>query len=202
MTWTPARRPGAAQWVPALLALAVLALALTACKPGRSVSDVFPEPIQPATTCAVDGMLLMNHPGPKGQIVFNDGTRAFTCDVREVFEALYDPEQAHRIAKAFAQPFDGRDWAVPYKDGWAEVHGLFYVLGSRQMGHMGPTLVPFRERGAAQAFVAQQGGRLLEGSALTAETVSAYVREARAALRGMNMQASGGHGHAPPPPQH
>ena len=179
-----------------LLGMVLLVLAFAGCKRGGSVAEAFPEPIQATTTCAVDGMLLMNHPGPKGQIVFKDGTRAFYCDVREVFEALYDPEQAHRIARAFVQPFDGRDWQVAYKDGWAEVRELTYVLGSRQMGHMGPTLVPFREHERAQAFVQEQGGHLVTGPALTAEAVSAYVREARAALRGMSMQHSDDSGHA------
>lgn len=179
-----------------LLAVPVL---LAACEREGTVADAFPEPIAADTACAVDGMLLRPHPGPKGQIVHADGTRSFYCDVREVFEALHDPEQGHRVARAFVQPMDGRAWAG-HDDGWADARELIYVLGSRRMGHMGPTLVPFRERPAAQEFMAGHGGRVVTAADLTAEAVAAYVREARRTLRDMQVGAApagNGGGHDP-----
>lgn len=187
----------------ALLLAALLALGLAACKRHTPIAQAFPEPIGASTTCAVDGMLLSNHPGPKGQVVYKDGTRAYFCDVRELWEALYDPEQAHRIAQAYVQPMDGRDWG-PHPDGWADAHTLRYVLGSRRMGHMGPTMAPFREQAAAHAFMAEQGGRLVAAADLTAEAVAAYAEEVRGTLRGMDM--AGGrdatHMHKPGTPPH
>lgn len=178
----------------ALLAVAVVAaLALTACERQSRIADAFAEPIVAGTTCAADGMLLLNHPGPKGQIVYTDGSRAFFCDVREVFEALHDPEQAHRVATAFVQPMDGRSWES-HPDGWADAQGLVYVLGSARMGHMGPTMVPFHAEDAARGFMAEHGGRMLAARDLTEPAVAAYVREARNALRQMDMSGGTGNG--------
>jgi hypothetical protein len=52
------------------------------------------------------------------------------------------------------------------------------------MGAMGPTLVPFRERGQAEAFVAAHGGRLVDFDHIDATLLEAHARRTREMLRG------------------
>jgi copper chaperone NosL len=181
------RRWAAPAPAPALaVLLLVLLAALTGCERKQELAAAFPQSVTADTACAVDGMLLLNHPGPKAQIVHSDGTRTFYCDVREALEARHDPEQGHTVAQVFVQPMDGRDWAAR-PDGWAELERLHLVLGSRRMGHMGPTVVPFRQRAAADAFSAAEGGRVLAAAELTGAVVTAYAAEVRAVLRDLRM---------------
>ncbi|HSI96094.1 MAG TPA: nitrous oxide reductase accessory protein NosL, partial [Methylophilaceae bacterium] len=61
------------------LALALsLAAALVACsKPEAAVQ---PLAIQTGTACSMDGMILADFPGPKGQIHYASGAPDFFCD--------------------------------------------------------------------------------------------------------------------------
>ena len=167
----------------ALTGWLAVSLAVTACEGKRRVSEAFPRNLGADTACSVDGMLLMSHPGPKGQVELKDGSALFFCDAKELFQALYDPNQSHRIARAFAQPMDGREWGA-YADGWEEVNKLIFVLGSRRAGSMGPAIVPFRTGQAARDFAHGEGGWVLAGSALTAQVVADYIRDAREQMRG------------------
>jgi copper chaperone NosL len=45
------------------------------------------------TVCALDGMLLWDYPGPKGQIHYEQGPPDFFCDTMEIFALYLRPEQ-------------------------------------------------------------------------------------------------------------
>jgi copper chaperone NosL len=165
-----------------LAGIAAVLLLASGCEGKRPVSEAFPQDIRVETACYVDGMLLMSHPGPKGQMELKDGSALFFCDTKELFQALHDPNMSHRIARAYAQPMDGREWGA-YPNGWEEVGRLTYVLGSRRTGSMGPTIVPFRGEQAARDFAAAEGGWILAGSDLTAQIVADYLRDVQEQLR-------------------
>ncbi len=168
----------AGAWAATLLALAIV----SACERKAPLADAFPATLTAESTCAVDGMLLMEQPGPKGQLLLSDGERLFYCDVRELFEALHDADLSHRILAAYAQPMDGRPWGS-HADGWADARELTYVMGSERWGAMGPTLVPFRSVAAAHRFRDTHGGAVRPAPELTAQVMRAYAREAHEAMR-------------------
>lgn len=161
-----------------------------ACERKEQLAEVFPQALASASVCANDGMLLMQHRGPKGQIRLDDGEVRLYCDTKEFFEALYDADLSHRIAKSWVQPFDDRAWAA-HSDGWAEPGGLVYVFGSRLQGSMGPTIVPFSKAEAAHGFIAQYDGRMLAASELSADVVAHYRREIREGMRATDMLTHG-----------
>lgn len=165
---------------------AALALALgvaAGCHRQESpVAQAFAAPLTAADTCAVDGMILMEHPGPKGQVLLPDGTRRYYCDLKEMFGEWFDPERTPAGSVAFVQAMDGRAWA-PHADGWVRAAQARYVLGSPLAGAMGPTLVPFRAQEAAEAFIARHGGRLVAYQALDADVLARYAGEVRGMMR-------------------
>jgi copper chaperone NosL len=144
---------------PRYLAPALLALALAACGKGAEA------PLQAAdfdrdTSCALDGMLLADYPGPKAQIVFEGAKPEFFCDTVEMFSIYLKPEQQRRVRALFVQDMGKADWNAP-RGNWIDAKSAFYVHGSKKRGAMGPTLASFAQEDAAKAFASQHGGKVL-----------------------------------------
>ena len=143
-----------------LAALAGLMIAwLGGCTDTRQSSPA-PVDLTPDVACAVDGMLLAVHHGPKSQLLRADGSRAFYCDTKEIFTELLDPVRRRRVAGAWFQTLDNHAWEA-HGDGWAAPDSLLFVAGSGRMGPMGPTLAPFTSETGAQRFVDDHGGRIV-----------------------------------------
>jgi copper chaperone NosL len=176
---------------PAVLLVAVLLL-LAACerKPGSETAT--PKVLTRAAVSIDDGMILLDYPGPKGQLQRRGGETEYFCDTPGLLRAMRDPARANGVAGAFVQAFDGRAWDS-YTDGWVPMAAPHYVIGSDRMGAMGPTIVPFVERSAADAFAARHGGEVVTYEALTAERLEAHARMAGEAFRrgGMTGHMSG-----------
>ena len=110
------------------------------------------------------GMNLLEHPGPKGQILaagliepvwFSSArdTIAFTMlpDERKDIQAIYVSD----MGKAAS-------WDNPGPDNWVEARKAVFVIESRIKGGMGGAeTVPFSDRAAAEKFVADNGGRIV-----------------------------------------
>jgi copper chaperone NosL len=156
-----------------VLAAFAIALALAACDRagGPGAAAFVPLEIGPGSTCALDGMLLADYPGPKAQIHY-EGTAApeFFCDTVELFSMLLKPEQVRVVKAAFVQDMGQADWDrpqghwIPAKDGW-------YVLGSKRHGSMGPTIASFAQEAAAKKFAAEHGGKVLPFAEIKADMV-------------------------------
>ena len=150
-----------------LLALAALA-PLAACSEQRAGSaSVAPVEITRSTSCELDGMLLMDYPGPKGQIHYADSPRPyFYCDTVETLNVLLLPEQVRKVTAVYVQDMGKADWDNP-KGAWIDARNALYVQGSKRKGSMGPTFATFSEEADAQAFIQQYGGKLLRMSEIT-----------------------------------
>lgn len=166
-----------------LLVLALLLLLPIGCKTAPPEQQAKPLLLTRAAVSADDGMILLDHPGPKGQLLRRDGATDYYCDTPGLLRAMADPERASKIATAFVQPFDDREWKS-YADGWVEASRAVYVMGSRKMGGMGPTLVPFLDAGKAEIFVTANGGRILKYADINGETLRQVALLARSQLRG------------------
>lgn len=148
------------------LILLFMLAALAACEPAPG--PVTPQELAPGTACVLDGMLLLDYPGPKAQIHYADGTVEFFCDTVEMFSLVLRPEQKRRIRAVYTQDMGKEDWRQP-RAGWIEARGAFYVAGSKLRGSMGPTFAAFARREDAEAFIKQHGGKLLRFEEVTPE---------------------------------
>lgn len=147
----------------------ILALALLACN--RQPISVAPQEIKAGTACSLDGMVLADFPGPKGQIHYANGEPDFFCDTFELFSIYLQPEQKKRITGIFTQDMGKSDWEKPH-DHWIDAKKAFYVLGSRKTGSMGPTLASFALQSDAEAFARNNGGQVLRFDQVTLDMVS------------------------------
>ncbi len=148
------------------LSLAMIVLALTACgKPAGSEAPVSLDP-SAGTYCSLDGMILAEHPGPKGQIRYTDGAVDYFCDTVELLSSLLQPEQARGVKGVYVQDMAQADWQKPVGH-WIDAKTAFYVADSKVHGSMGPTLASFAQRPDAERFAAQQGGKVLAFSEIT-----------------------------------
>jgi copper chaperone NosL len=107
------------------------------------------------TTSAVGhfcGMNLMEHVGPKGQIILASRAEpVWFSSARKDIRAIYVSD----MAKA-------PSWEEPGTTNWVEARKAVFVIESQMMGGMGaPETVPFSDRAAAEKFVAENGGRVV-----------------------------------------
>jgi len=158
--------------IPPLLAhtavLLIVATLLAACG-NQADTGVAPVEIAQDSSCALDGMLLADYPGPKAQIHY-DGTPEpeFFCDTMEMFSLYLKPEQARKVKAIYVQDLDKTTWEAP-KGAWIDAKAAFYVVGSKKRGAMGPTIPSFGTRAGAQKFAEGNGGKVYPFAQLTAD---------------------------------
>ena len=138
--------------------LVVAMLGLNACDQKEPV--VQPMSLKQGASCSLDGMLLMDYPGPKAQIHYDIGEPDFFCDTMEMFSIYLRPEQQKRIRAIYTHDMGKASWEAPREE-WIDAKKAFYVLGSKKMGGMGPTLASFAKQEDAQAFAKTNGGKVL-----------------------------------------
>ena len=152
-----------------LLAALPLSL-LQGCSPSEDKPPA-PAEIQAGASCDLDGMLLSDYPGPKGQIYYvGEPKVSWFCDTVELLSTLLAPEQQRSVRAAYVQDMAKADWDQP-RGHWMDARQAWYVLGSRRQGSMGPTLASLGSEAAAQAFAAQHGGRVLPYAQIRPEMV-------------------------------
>lgn len=160
--------PSAPSRARASLACALLLFVVACGTPQRTLTAL--EPTR-ATVCALDGMLLADFPGPKGQIQYEKGDPDFFCDTFELLSIYLRPEQQKRIAAVFTQDMAKADWTTPAGN-WIDARSAYYVFGSDMQGSMGPTAASFARAEDAQAFARQHGGKVVRLADITLEMVS------------------------------
>jgi len=164
MTQLSSRRQAGIRFLPFMLG----ALLLTAC--GEPAKPTQPREIAADTSCALDGMILQDFPGPKAQIHYDQGEPDFFCDTREMFSIFLRPEQKKRIVAIYTQDMGKADWNRP-EGQWIDARSAFYVVGSPRRGSMGPTVPSFAREGDARTFAKQYGGKVLPFSGITIDMV-------------------------------
>ena len=152
--------------VAAAVLLAALAAACT-----KQEAPVRPIEINAGTSCSLDGMLLMDYPGPKAQIQYDRGEPDFFCDTMEMFSIYLRPEQKKRVKALFTQDMGKASWDKP-QGNWIDAKSAYYVVGSKKLGAMGPTLAAFARQEDAQAFSRQYGGKVLRFDQVTLDMVA------------------------------
>ncbi len=105
-------------------------------------------------------MTVVNHSGPKGQIILTDKPQAlWFTSVRDTIAFTHSPEEPKNIAAIYVNDMSNANWDNPGADNWIEAKKAWYVLGSDRSGGMGaPEAVPFSSKEKATLFANQQGG--------------------------------------------
>lgn len=152
-----------------MLALAGLVM-LAGCGKSEQVATVQPLEISRDTACSLDGMILSDFPGPKAQILYEQGNPDFFCDTVEMFSIYLRPEQQRRIRAVFVQDMAKADWNDP-RGNWIDARSAVYVIGSKRLGSMGPTLASFANEAAAKDFAAKEGGKVYRFEQVTPDMV-------------------------------
>jgi copper chaperone NosL len=140
---------------PAMAAVAMALLAACASSVATRAVDLAQD-----TTCSMDGMLIADFPGPKGQILYDRGPPDVFCDTVELLSALLAPEQEKHVVAVYTQDMAQAAWDKP-QGHWIDARAAYYVAGSRKTGSMGPTLGAFAKETDAQAFARDNGGKVL-----------------------------------------
>ena len=143
--------------------------ALGGCSKREPVA-VSPIEITRGTTDSLDGMTLMDYPGPKGQIQYDQGKPDFFCDTIAMFSIYLKPEQQKHVRAIFVQDMAKTDWNNPTGH-WIDAKTAFYVAGSKARGAMGPTLASFASESDASAFAAKEGGKVYRFEQITPDMV-------------------------------
>ena len=145
------------------------AAALTACGQSETANAVVPLEIGQGTSCALDGMLLADYPGPKAQIHYaGQAEPDFFCDTVEMFHVYLTPEQVRPVRGLFVQDMGKADWDEP-QGHWIDAKSAYYVHGSRREGSMGPTIASFALEQDAAKFAAEYGGKVYRFSDIEAD---------------------------------
>lgn len=105
-------------------------------------------------------MTVLNHSGPKGQVILNDQPNAiWFTSVRDTIAFTLSPEEPKNIAAIYVNDMTDADWNNPGIDNWIDAGKAWYVIDSKQAGGMGaPEAVPFASREKAEQFMREQGG--------------------------------------------
>lgn len=138
------------------------ALGLVGCsRDGADAGPATAVDFGPNDSCALDGMLLHEYPGPKGQLLVSGQPQpVWYCDTLELLNVLLEPEQVRRLRGAWVQDMARADWERP-RGHWIDARQAHYVLDSSRQGAMGDTAASFADAAAAGAFQSRYGGRVL-----------------------------------------
>lgn len=125
----------------------------------------------PDTVCVLDGLRLIDYPGPKAQIHYSGRDAPdFFCDTVEMFHVFLAVARRQDIRGMFVQDIGKTGWDEP-QGHWIDARQAHYVHGSSRFGPMGPTLASFSVSAEAEAFARQFGGKLLQFDDVTPDMV-------------------------------
>lgn len=107
-------------------------------------------------------MTVINHSGPKGQIILSDKKQAlWFTSVRDTIAFTLSPEEPKNIAAIYVNDMSDANWDNPGEDNWIDAREAWYVLGSKRSGGMGAAeAVPFSTKEQAELFSSNQGGNV------------------------------------------
>jgi copper chaperone NosL len=143
----------------------VAILFLTACNQDAANSVVPPPVALKADAMGVFcGMNLLEHPGPKGQIITASRIDPFWfTSVRDTVAFTLMPDQPRDIKAIYVSDMArAKNWEDPGATNWIDARKALFVIESGKKGGMGAAeAVPFGSREAADAFIAANGGRVV-----------------------------------------
>lgn len=152
------------------LALALLAGCGGGHAPAQHAVDTHPD-----DACAVCGMYLDGSPGPRAEAWVSGRAKPLVFDsTRDFFAYVLQPENQSALQELYVQDSAHIDWRQPSHAAvsFIDARRAYYVAWQPLPGSMGPTLAPFANRAAAEAFVREHGGAVLAFDEVTPALVA------------------------------
>lgn len=142
------------RFVAALFVLLFLAVTATAAEKG---------PVKPSAEekCPVCGMFVAKYPDWVGEIIFNDGSVAFSDGAKDLFKYYFNLKKYN--PKKTTADIDAIYVTEYYNLKLINAYNALYVIGSDVYGPMGRELIPFETREDAEVFMKDhKGERILK----------------------------------------
>jgi nitrous oxide reductase accessory protein NosL len=172
---------------------AVGVAATTGCLGGGGSGEEVPPPIALTGNkqCDVCGMVIEQHPGPVGQLFYEDftpeghGNPAWFCSAWETFSYHLDRETEGRsLVVGYLTDYSRVDYEL-YDDGgstfitahlepdaFGRIDELFYVAGTNVKGAMGNDLIPFSDEDDAEAFAEEYDGSVYQEKDISRDLIA------------------------------
>lgn len=147
----------------ALAGLLLAAMALAGCNDKKTAEVPPPHELTASAIGNYCGMNVLEHAGPKGQIILaSRGEPVWFSSARDAFAFTMLPEEPKDIRAIYVSDMaNAPSWEEPGSTNWVDARKAFFVVGSRVKGGMGADeTVPFSNRRAADRFAAENGGRV------------------------------------------
>jgi copper chaperone NosL len=148
--------------IPALALLGVLTLA--GCKKEAAEAPPPPHELTAAAVGRYCGMNVLEHTGPKAQIILaSQEEPVWFSSARDAFAFTMLPEEPKDVRAIYVSDMGkAQSWDQPGGSNWVDAKRALFVIGSRMKGGMGADeTVPFSDKTAADKFAAENGGRVL-----------------------------------------
>lgn len=153
--------------------LLVFAMLIVACEKNQPVVVPPPQTLTSEATGYYCLMTVLNHSGPKAQIILDNTQPAlWFTSVRDMIAFTQSAEEPKNIAAMYVNDMSNADWKNPGANNWIDARKAWYVLGSNRSGGMGgPEAVPFASEANARRFASEQGGKVYSLAAIPAEAI-------------------------------
>ena len=148
-----------------LIAALTGALVLSGCN-DQKTAESLPPPFE-LTASAIGhycGMNVLEHPGPKGQIILASRKEpVWFSSARDTLSFTMLPEEPKDIRAIFVSDMGkAPSWQTPGAANWIDARQANFVIGSRMKGGMGADeAVPFSDKAVAETFARDNGGRIV-----------------------------------------
>ncbi|TGQ72945.1 MULTISPECIES: nitrous oxide reductase accessory protein NosL [unclassified Mesorhizobium] len=111
------------------------------------------------------GMNILEHPGPKGQVILAKYDEPiWFSSARDTIAFTMLPEEPKDIRAIYVSDMaKAPNWDNPGINNWVNAKDAFFVIGSDRKGGMGTAeAVPFSSSESARAFANEHGGQVLD----------------------------------------
>lgn len=123
-----------------------------------------PQELTPAAIGHYCGMNVLEHAGPKGQIILASRTDPiWFSSARDAIAFMMLPEEPKDVRAIYVSDMaKAPSWEDPGANNWVDARRALFVIGSKVKGGMAaPETVPFSSRAVADKFAAVNGGQVV-----------------------------------------
>ncbi|GAA5142402.1 nitrous oxide reductase accessory protein NosL [Thalassotalea piscium] len=161
------------------LILFLCALTLISCSERNANEQTIHQAaaIEAADECHLCGMMIMEFPGPKGELFKKGITEAEGkkvhkfCSTRDMFSFYLEPENKRNVTTILVHDMSKSPWNAPNDEYFIDARKAWFVAGSSKTGAMGATLASFSMQSDAQEFANEFGGNVLSFEEVTLATL-------------------------------
>ncbi|MGF9566768.1 nitrous oxide reductase accessory protein NosL [Neorhizobium sp. BT27B] len=144
--------------------VALAAIFLAGCSPKENAIMPAPTAMTAEAMGRYCGMNVMEHDGPKGQVIMQQTEEViWFSSARDTVAFTMLPEEPRDIAAIYVSDMSkAPSWEKPGAENWVDARKAHYVIESSRVGGMGTAeAVPFSVEQDAIAFAAKNGGRVV-----------------------------------------